>query len=121
MSLGVGEGSSGMNLAIDEQDGTTRIRLIGKLDARGADEIEMKFILATKNSARVAVHLSELDYLASMGIRMMVTAGKASARRGAKLVMFNASEAVAKVITTAGLDEVVPLFSDWTAVQVAVA
>jgi anti-sigma B factor antagonist len=110
-----------MDIYIEEQDATARIRLKGKLDARGADAIEMKFIAATKNRDKVAIDMSEVDFLASLGIRMVVTAGKALARRGGKLVMFGAPDPVAKVITTAGLDEVVPLVADWAAAQTALA
>lgn len=39
--------------------------------------------------------------------------GKVSALRGNKIVLFGACEPVAKVITTSGLDQIIPLAEDW--------
>jgi anti-sigma B factor antagonist len=110
-----------MNIAVEEKDAYTRVGLAGKLDVRGAEAIEIKFILATKNRERVVVDLTELEYIASMGIRLLVMAGKASALRGGKIVMVGANDAVAKVITTAGIDEIVPMVADWAGVQASFA
>ncbi len=108
-----------MEMVVQEQDGITRVNLAGKLDAKGADSIDTRFIATTKDRDKVAVDLSGVDYIASIGIRILVMAGKTMARRGGKIVLVGAHEAVAKVITTAGLDEIVPLVADWTAVRAA--
>lgn len=110
-----------MDMTVEQRDGITRLALAGKLDAKGVDAIEVRFGASTSNHDKVAVDLTEVDYLASMGIRLLVIAGKAAARRGGKLVLVGASDGVAKIITTAGLDEIVPLVADWSAVVAALA
>ena len=110
-----------MDMTVEEQDGITKVNLAGKLDAKGADSIDTRFIVVTKDRNKVAVDLTGVDYIASIGIRILVMAGKAMARRGGKIVLVGASEPVAKVIQTAGLDDIVPLLADWSAVRASFA
>ncbi len=104
-----------MDMTVDEVDGITRITLVGMLDAKGASVVEVRFSAVAASHPKVAVDLSGVGYLASIGIRMLVMAGKAAAGRGGKLALFGASEPVAKVIGASGLDLIVPLASDWNA------
>jgi anti-sigma B factor antagonist len=110
-----------MEMNVEEVDGLTRIALVGKLDIKGAEAIDLKFTAIAGQRPKVAVDLSGVDYMASMGIRMLVTCGKAASRRGHKLAMYGAQEPVGKVITTSGLDQIVPLASDYQAVMVMLA
>jgi anti-anti-sigma factor len=110
-----------MELNTAEECGITRVSLSGKLDAKGAEAIENHFIIATKGHDKVAVDLSGLDYIASIGIRILVMAGKAASRQGGKMVVFGANDMVAKVLTASGLPEIVPLHADWTSAQAAMA
>ena len=110
-----------MEMKVDEVDGLTRIALVGKLDIKGAEEIDLKFTSIAGTRDKVAIDLSGVDYMASMGIRMLVTCGKSAARRGHKLAMYAAQEPVGKVITTSGLDQVVPLAADWNAAAALLA
>jgi anti-anti-sigma factor len=102
-----------MDMNVEEIDGVTRITLAGKLDVKGAEAIDLRFTAIAGVRPKVAVDLSAVDFMASMGIRMLVMAGKAAARRSNKLAVFGASEPVAKVITTSGLDQIVLMASDW--------
>jgi anti-anti-sigma factor len=110
-----------MDLNTAEEAGITRIALTGKLDAKGAEAIENRFIIASKNHDKVAVDLAGVDYIASIGIRILIMAGKTATRHGGKLVVFGANDLVAKVLTTSGLTEIVPLLSDWGDAQAAMA
>ena len=106
-----------MYMAVQEDAGLTRIVLVGKLDMKGAEQIDLKFTAVAGVRPRVAVDMEGVDYIASMGIRTLVMCGKAAAQRGNKLVIFGCSESVAKVITTSGLDQSIPVASDWQAAR----
>ena len=110
-----------MNLTIEEVDGICRIALTGKLDSKGAEAIDVRFTAATANKDRVMVDLTAVDYIASIGIRVMVLAGKTVARRGGKLVLFGAASFVAKVLTASGLTEIVPLLDSKDAAVASLA
>jgi anti-sigma B factor antagonist len=102
-----------MDMAIQDQDGVTRIVLVGKLDIMGAEQIDLKFSAIASARPRVGIDLTGVDYIASMGIRTLVMSGRAAALRGNKIVIFGACDTVRKVITTSGLDEIIPLAEDW--------
>jgi anti-anti-sigma factor len=102
-----------MDMSVQDDNGVTRIVLVGKLDLKGAEAIDIRFNALAGTRPRVAIDLTDVDFMASMGVRILVMSGKASAQRGNKIVLFGAREPVAKVITTSGLDQIIPLAEDW--------
>lgn len=89
------------------------IKLVGRLDIQGSSEIETSF--ATQSACKkekVIVDLSELDFLASIGIRLLLTTAKAQAKRGGKIVLLNPKPLVEDVLKTAGIDTLIPLYND---------
>jgi anti-sigma B factor antagonist len=104
-----------MDMSIQDESGLTRIVLAGKLDLKGAESIDLRFSALAGTRPKVAIDLTGVDFIASMGVRLLVMSGKTSAQRGNKIVLFGACEPVAKVITTSGLDQIIPLVEDWDA------
>lgn len=90
-------------------DGVTRITLDGDLDARGAGEIDLQFQAVAASRSKVVVDLSQVGFLASIGIRTLVQAARANGGKGGKLVLLDPAEAVWKVITTCGADALLPV------------
>ncbi len=93
----------------DLPDGVTRVTLDGDLDARGAGEIDLQFQAIVASRSKVVVDLSQVGFLASIGIRTLIQGAKANAGKGGRLVLMNPSEAVWKVIVTCGADAVLPM------------
>ncbi|HKD47099.1 MAG TPA: STAS domain-containing protein [Rhizomicrobium sp.] len=87
-----------------------KVVLAGRLDTAGVDRIETKFgaviVPAGKNTV---VDISEVTFLASMGIRMLIATTRSLSRKGAKLAMFGATPAVKEVIETTALTDIIPL------------
>ena len=90
-------------------DDVTRIILSGDLDARGAGEIDLQFQAIAASRSKVVVDLSQVGFLASIGIRTLIQATKANAGKGGRLVLLDPTEAVWKVIVTCGADAVLPM------------
>ena len=99
------------NLAND----ITRIILAGKMDLAGAQKIDLKFSVASGNSKRLLVDLEQVSFLASMGIRTLVIGSKAVQSKGGKMAFLKPSTDVAQVLTSAGIDSIIPIFQDLTA------
>jgi anti-sigma B factor antagonist len=97
----------------DSNDELRHIRLSGRLDIQGTGEIEAKFAaLAASSKRRVIVDLSEVSFLASIGIRAIITNAKAQMQRGGRMVLFVGENAsVAKTIDATGIYTLVPTFS----------
>jgi anti-sigma B factor antagonist len=55
------------------------------------------------------VDLSKVDFLASLGVRMLITTAKGLSAKGGSLVMFAATPAVADTIDAMCFTDIVPL------------
>jgi anti-anti-sigma factor len=102
-----------MDMQVTElSDRAIRIRLNGRLDAAGTEQIDARFMAATTsaNDERHAlVDLSGVSFLASMGIRLLIASARGLNRRGAMLVLYGAADLVQDVIDLAALDQIMPV------------
>lgn len=93
-----------------EDDSFVHVALVGRLDIQGVNAIQMEFLHQTTSLPRNAmVDLSELTYIASLGISMLVSAAKKLERNGAKMVLLHPSPLVRKALETSSLQEVIPI------------
>ena len=100
----------------DVSENFRRIAIIGRLDIAGNEAIALKFAaFAVSNSKRVLVDLTAVNFLASIGIRSIVTNAKALQARGGKMVLFVGDNmAVVNTLKTTGIDLLIPMFADET-------
>jgi anti-anti-sigma factor len=99
-----------MEMQHDNVGEVRRIVLVGRLDTRGVDLVEPQFGAAiVPNGQNTIVDLSQVTFLASLGIRMLISTTRALSRRGGKLVMYGAGVGVKDVIETTALTEIIPL------------
>ena len=90
-----------------------QLSLNGRLDMQGTETINVKFTyLTTVNPGKFIVDLSQVSFLASIGIRMLLTCARAQSSRGGKMVLAAPQPAVRKVIEAAGVDQLVPVLAD---------
>lgn len=89
------------------------VSLDGRLDIDGARAVEDRFaFLTTTSLTNVIVDLSAVSFLASIGIRMLMTAARGQHGRGGKVVLAAPQPMVRKVLVTAGIDQLIPMFDD---------
>jgi anti-anti-sigma factor len=102
-----------MELQFSElENGITLLKLIGVLDVQGVDRIETKFAgYSSGDNSRVLVDLSQVEFLTSIGIRLLVTTAKSVASRGGKLVLLNPTENVKGVLEMTGIMDIIPVHS----------
>lgn len=113
-----------MPIEFEDSSETLRtIRISGRLDLVGTDEIATKFAaLSTSQARSVVVDLEGVSFLASIGIRSIITNAKALQQRGGRMVLFvGGNESVAKTLETTGIDSLIPLFRDKAALEQAAA
>lgn len=98
-----------MQIAINESGPTVTVVLTGRLDISGADVVALP--LATLSGAKdsLVVDMAGVSFIASIGLRHLVSAAKAIGRRGGTLVLINPNPAVVEVITTSGLNDLLPI------------
>lgn len=102
-------------MPIEFEDISTSLRLIkltGRLDIPGTGEIEGKFTaLAATGKLSIVVDLTGVSFLASIGIRTLISNAKAQQLRGGKMVLFvGENAAVANTLELTGIDTLIPMF-----------
>ena len=104
-----------MKMTIEQvENGYTLINLDGRMDLEGTRAIDQKFAFATSTQPlRLAVDLSNVSFVASIGLRTLFMAARAQAGRGGKMVLVGPNPGVRKVLETAGIDSIVPILDDW--------
>ena len=101
-----------MQFNVEQLDnGIKRVTLEGRLDMKGTAAIEDNFMIqtATKKDP-VMVDMAGVDFIASIGVRMLVSNAKALARRGGHMVLVNVTDNVRGVLNSAGIDAIVPIY-----------
>jgi anti-anti-sigma factor len=87
-----------------------KLVLQGRLDSATVGAVETPFTAALAAANRSAVlDLRGLDFLSSLGIRLLLSAARVVTRRGGKVVLFGAQPMVAEVLHAMALDGVLPL------------
>ena len=101
-----------MELRYSELENDIRlIKLIGKLDIVGVGEIETQFGgYCAGESSRILVDLSEVDFLASIGIRLLTLTAKSVASRGGRMVLLHPTPDVRHVLEITGIPAIIPIY-----------
>ena len=88
------------------------IMITGRLDVDGTNSIAEQMIeLAGSAKKGVVVDLTSLKFLASIGIRALITSAKAVKARGGKIVLVvDSGSTVMMSINATGLDKMMPVF-----------
>ncbi len=87
-----------------------RVALIGRLDTLGVDQVEVKFNAAVLAGGKdTLLDITEVGFVSSMGIRMLVTAARGLRQRQARLVMFGAQPLVRETLQSMAIDSLIPL------------
>ena len=89
-----------------------RIVISGRLDLPGTDSVAAQLEeLAAAPKKGVVVDLSSLRFLASIGIRALITSAKAVQQRGGKMVLVvSESSTVMMSLNATGVDQIIPVF-----------
>ena len=101
----------------DMENGTTKVSLSGRLDIEGALKIDGEFNQIAEEKKKVLVDLGGVTFIASLGIRTLITGAKATANKGGKMVLLNPQPNVEKVLRTSRVDTVIPIVQDPTTVD----
>lgn len=98
----------------DVNENVRRIYLSGRLDTAGSEQIAPQFTALAASAKRgVVVFLSDVTFLSSMGIRLLIASAKAQQARGGRMVLHIAgNDVVGRTLEATGIDELIPTFDD---------
>jgi anti-sigma B factor antagonist len=110
-----------MEMEVEEADGGVALVILrGRLDTVGANAIDLKFYAVAGVRRAIVVDLSAVDFLASLGIRVLVLGARAVKNKGGKLVILSPNDGVRGVLSAAHTDTLIPIFPDRAAAVAAV-
>jgi len=101
--------------------GVVKVILDGRLDINGAGVIDLQFSAIAGSHRGVVVDMTNVSFLASIGIRTLLLGAKSVQRRGGAFVLLNPVDDVEKVLEVTGVTDLMPIFHDNDAALAAVA
>jgi anti-anti-sigma factor len=91
-------------------EGLRKITLTGSMDIEGTQSIELQLNTQTSiEKAYIILDLSAVEFMASIGIGVIVQCARSARRRGGNLVLLAPQPVVALVLTKTRIDTVVPI------------
>jgi anti-anti-sigma factor len=108
-----------MELHYSELENNIRlIKLVGDLDILGVGEIETQFTgYCAGENPRVLVDLSGVDFLASIGIRLLTLNAKSILSRGGRMVLLSPTPDVRSVLEITGIPAIIPIYDGLESAQ----
>ena len=92
-----------MNTNIEKQEGKYLVTLEGELDTAAAAEVEKKLQpLYNTDGLDVVIDCSGLEYIASSGLRILISILKGAKASGSKVVLKNMNEDIKSVFKLTG-------------------
>jgi len=92
-----------------------RIVISGRLDIPGTDSVASQLTqLSAAPKKAVVVDLTRLNFLASIGIRALITSAKEVQKRGGKMALVvQKGSSVMMSLDATGVDELIPVFGNY--------
>jgi anti-anti-sigma factor len=104
----------------DIGNGVTLVELSGRMDVAGALKADPALADIASNNTRVIVDLSQVGFLASLGIRTLVTTSKTLRSKEGNMVLLSPQPNVEQVLHSSGIDTIIPIATDRAAAEASV-
>ena len=97
---------------LETQSGITKLVLSGRMDIQGAMTADMTFSVTAGAKKKVVVDLSDVTFMASLGLNALMASAKSMANKGGRMVLLNPQPDVEQVLETTGVSTVIPIVRD---------
>lgn len=99
-----------MDVTIIEIGSVTKAVLAGRLDSAQIGIVETQFTAGIiPKEQNTVIDLTGVTFIASLGIRMLLTVARGHSRRGARMALFGANPAVMEILETTALSDIIPV------------
>ena len=94
-----------INITIQELEKENEVVLKGELDTAAAEEVEQKLRpLYESNGKDVVIDCTELEYIASSGLRILINILKAANSNNCKVILRHVNDGIRTVLHITGVD-----------------
>lgn len=97
---------------LESSEKITNLLLSGSLDISGVRDIEMDFSRLATGDHTVVIDFSGVTFIASLGMRMLLSAAKKLDTEGNKIILHSVPPLVETALNIAGLTVILPILKD---------
>ncbi|MCP3967507.1 MAG: STAS domain-containing protein [Lentisphaerae bacterium] len=102
-----------MDITQQEQNGVVEMAMAGRLDAVSAVEADKEFgKVLDAGHDRLLIELSQLDYISSAGLRVLLVVAKRIQQNGGKVVLCALTPNVKEVFEISGFSSIFKIFEN---------
>ena len=102
-----------MEISEDKKDGVIILSLNGRLDALTATGLDDTFVSLVESGENLfAIDFSQLDYISSGGLRVLLKAAKVLKNSNGKIVLFALKDPIKEIFEIAGFVSLFPIYPD---------
>lgn len=99
-----------MEIIQEKNDGVIILQLKGRFDAGTSSDLENGIIpLIADGLKGMAIDFSQLDYINSSGLRIVLMAAKKISKVGGKMVLFSMKDHIKEVFDMTGFSSIIPV------------
>ena len=97
-----------------ETDDITYVALTGRIDIESIGDWDQKFTeLLVKRQKPAIVDLSGVEYISSIGLRMLIAAAKPLSEHNVGMILLNPKPHIEEVLRTAAFHRIMPIEHDF--------
>ncbi len=101
-----------MEVTQKQQNGTTILGLKGRLDSNTSDDFEKKLLgLILGGENRLVLDFTELDYISSAGLRVLLKAAKELKRNNGSISFCSLKEYIREIFELSGFVSFFPIYA----------
>lgn len=102
-----------LKFTLEEKQENVIVHLDGRLDAISTPSLDTKLTdLIRQKRKKILLDFSQVDYLSSAGMRLLLSATKQLKNQDGKLVSYAMSEDVLEIIRMAGFERILNIYSN---------
>ncbi len=106
MSMGIG-----VEISVEQEGDIYLVTIEGRIDASTTPIVEKKLSKLLEISKKIAIDCSNIDYLSSAGMRLLLSMTKKMHAEKGKIGFFGMSDDVMEIIRMAGFERILKIFS----------
>ena len=95
-----------MTINKTQENGKLKLAIEGKLDTNTAPQLQDALIPAFDEAKQVELDFSQLSYVSSAGLRVLLTGQKTAQSKGALMAVRGVSDEIREIFKMTGFDEI---------------
>jgi len=99
-----------MQISTRTSNDTQIVSITGSMDSATSPEAQKSLGASLAGAKKVALDFSQLDYISSAGLRVLLGVAKQLKASGGKLAMYGLNQSVSEVFEISGFSSILPIY-----------